>query len=90
MRTFPLLAAILSCLLLGSHSGALQQEPYRFEVAVENVYLDVFVERNGEPITDLKKDNFVILDNGVTQDFEIVESDAVSLSVMLVRTLAAA
>ncbi len=84
MRTPPLLSRIFSCLLLGSHAGVPQQEPYRFEVAVENVYLDVFVERNGKPITDLKKDDFIIRDNGVDQDFEIVGSDTVSLSVMLV------
>lgn len=80
MRTSPLVAPILSSLLL----GAQQQQSYTFKVEVRNVYLDVFVERNGEPITDLGKDNFIVLDNGVRQDFEIVESDVVSLSVMLV------
>jgi Ca-activated chloride channel family protein len=72
---------MFSSLLLGAQQ---QQQPYSFKVEVRNVYLDVFVEKNGEPITDLKKDNFIVLDNGVRQDFEIVESDAVSLSVMLV------
>jgi VWFA-related protein len=84
VRTGPLIASILSSLLLSSHAPAQQQKLYRFQVEVQNVYLDVFVERDGEAITDLKRENFIVLDNGVRQDFEIVESDAVSLSVMLV------
>lgn len=89
MRSSLLIASILSCLLLDSYSLAQQRTPYSFKVEVQNVYLDVFVERDGEPITDLKEDNFIVLDNGVPQEFEIVESDAVSLSVLLVLDVSA-
>jgi Ca-activated chloride channel family protein len=51
---------------------------------VRNVYVDVFVTHDGKPVRDLTKDNFVILDNGIRQEVELVDVKKVPVSAMLV------
>ena len=60
------------------------QELYRFELEVRNVYVDVFVTRDGKPVTALNSEDFVVLDNGVAQEHELVDIEAVPMSTLLV------
>jgi VWFA-related protein len=60
------------------------QEIYRFELEVRNVYVDVFVTRDGKPVTDLESKDFVVFDNGVAQEHELVDIEAVPMSTLLV------
>ncbi len=60
------------------------QEPYRFELEVRSVYVDVFVTRDGKPVTTLDSEDFVVLDNGVAQEHELVDIEAVPMSTLLV------
>ncbi len=60
------------------------QELYRFELEVRNVYVDVFVTRDGKPVTALESDDFVVLDNGVAQEHELMDIEAVPMSTLLV------
>lgn len=60
------------------------QELYRFELEVRNVYVDVFVTRDGKPVTSLEKENFTVLDNGVAQEHELVDVEALPMSTLLV------
>jgi VWFA-related protein len=71
-------------LLLGL---ALQQEQpekvFRFAVDVHTVYIDVFISRGGQPLAGLTADDFVVLDNGVAQEIDIVDPQMVHWSVIL-------
>ncbi len=75
---------ILLAWLLGF---ALQQEQpekvFRFEFDVHTVYVDVFISRNGHPVTDLEAGEFVVLDNGAPQQIDIVDPQTVHWSVLL-------
>lgn len=71
-------------LVLWVSMGLGQAQPYRFEVDVTTVYVDVFVSRDGEPVTGLTASNFEVLDNGVRQEIDLVNLDQVPLSTMLV------
>jgi VWFA-related protein len=75
---------ILLAWLLGL---ALQQEQpekvYRFEFNVHTVYVDVFISKNGQPVTDLEAAEFVVLDNGIPQQVDIVDPQTVHWSVLL-------
>jgi len=69
------------CLTEGLHG---QQEPYRFGVRVQTVFVDVFVSDDGKPVLDLGPENFEVLDNGVRQEFELVDVGTTPTSAMLV------
>jgi VWFA-related protein len=60
-----------------------RQETYTFKVDVRNVYVDVFVTRGDKVVTDLAPDNFVVLDNGVPQEIQVIDVELVPLSAML-------
>ncbi len=60
------------------------QELYRFELEVRNVYVDIFVTRDGKPFTTLESEDFVVFDNGVAQEHELVDIEAVPMSTLLV------
>jgi VWFA-related protein len=62
---------------------AAEQETFRFEVEVRTVYTDVFVTRDGQAVTGLTPGNFEVLDNGVPQQFELLNADALPLSTLL-------
>lgn len=60
------------------------QEQYRFQVQVRTVYVDVFVTRDGKPVTGLTRENFVIRDNGVRQDIDLLDVETLPMSALLV------
>jgi Ca-activated chloride channel family protein len=51
------------------------QQTYTFDVAVDAVRLDVFVGRNGQPVTGLTADNFEVFDNGVRQEIQLLDTE---------------
>jgi Ca-activated chloride channel family protein len=61
-----------------------EQEVFRFGVEVRTVYADVFVTRDGQPVTGLTAPDFELYDNGVRQTIQLVDIDTVPLSVMLI------
>jgi VWFA-related protein len=60
-----------------------RQETYTFKVDVRNVYVDAFVTRGDKVVTDLAPDNFIVLDNGVPQEIQVIDVELVPLSAML-------
>jgi VWFA-related protein len=57
--------------------------PPVFRVSVENVYVDAFVTRHGQPMEGLRASDFEIKDNGVVQAPELLGKDAPPLSAIL-------
>jgi VWFA-related protein len=55
-----------------------------FSATTEAVYLDVFVTRDGEAVRGLAADDFEVTDGGRRVRFELVLTDAVPLSTLLV------
>lgn len=77
--------ALVTLLTLGA--GLQEQQPievYRFEVEVRNVYVDVSVTRDGGSVRGLTAEDFIVLDDGVPQEIELLDIEALPLSVMLV------
>ena len=75
---------ILPVLLLGLALQQDQQEKvFRFEVDVHTVYVDVSISRGEEPVTDLSTSDFVVTDNGVAQEIDIVDPQTVYWSTLL-------
>jgi VWFA-related protein len=64
--------------------GQMEQKPPVFAAVAESVYLDVFVTRDGEPVRGLTADDFLVLDGGRRVPVELVPTDAVPLSAILV------
>jgi VWFA-related protein len=62
---------------------AAEQQTFRFEVEVRTVYTDVFVTRDGKAVTGLTAGNFEVLDNGIPQEFELLDAEALPLSTLL-------
>jgi Ca-activated chloride channel family protein len=60
------------------------QEQYTFQVEVKTVYVDVFITRDGNPVTGLTRENFEIFDNGVRQEIDLLDTDTVPMSALLV------
>jgi VWFA-related protein len=65
-------------------SLAFCQQPPVFRVNVEAVRLDVYVEREGKAVSDLKVEDFEVYDDGVRQNIQLTQSEAEPLSVILV------
>lgn len=82
---------ILFTLLLSS-MVTLQQESeepqvYRFGVENRTVYVDVFVNRGGKPVKGLTSESFVVRDNGVRQQAQLLnQGDLPLTSVLLMDT----
>jgi VWFA-related protein len=75
--------ALLLGVLAATPLGA--QEPPEFPAAVEAVHLDVFVSRDGEPLTGLRSEDFAVYDAGARRQAEIVRrNEAPPLHVVLV------
>jgi VWFA-related protein len=76
---------ILVPLLLGLVFQETPQDTvYRFDVEVRTVFVDVFVSRDGRPITDLTANDFEILDQGKRQDLELVDPQTFFSSALLI------
>ncbi len=75
---------ILIPLLMGLVFQETPQEVYRFDVEVRTVFVNVFVSRDGRPITDLTANNFEILDQGERQDLELVDPQTFFSSALLI------
>jgi VWFA-related protein len=71
--------ALLAQLLI---SGARPQPPV-FRAGVETVYVDAFVTSHGAPVADLTSSDFLLKDNGVTQDVRLVDVRAVGTTAIL-------
>ena len=57
--------------------------PPTFAVGVQNVNLDVQVTRAGRPVADLTAADFVVTDNGVRQDVEILAREDTAVDALL-------
>lgn len=64
--------------------GGFTQAPPVFRAVAESVYLDVFVTRDGEPVPGLTAQDFEVLDGGRRVPVELVPTDDVPLSAVLV------
>ena len=62
------------------------QAPARpsFEVSVENVYLDVFVVRDGASVPGLQASDFEVRDDGLRQEVRLAQHEDLPLTVVLV------
>jgi len=65
-----------------SPSGT-QEKPFMIRSGVSNVRVDVDVRQNGQPIVDLKKEDFNIYDRGVQQEILFFDHGDEPLSVLL-------
>jgi VWFA-related protein len=69
-------AALLAPLLLA-------QAPPVFRVGIETVSVDVAVTRRGTPVRGLRAEDFVVKDDGVQQQVELVDREATPTTVVL-------
>jgi VWFA-related protein len=60
------------------------QAPPVFRASVESVYVDVFVNRRGQPIAGLQASNFELKDNGVPQVADLLAAESEQLHAVLV------
>jgi VWFA-related protein len=66
-------------------AAALQApEPPSFGVAVEGVYVDVFVTQGNRPVTGLSEADFELTDNGARQRVELVAVESLPLTTFFV------
>jgi hypothetical protein len=74
-----------ACLLLASPFAASAQAPQTptFGVSVETVYVDAFVTRAGQHLPGLSASDFVVKDNGVAQEVELVAAETLPLLAVL-------
>jgi Ca-activated chloride channel homolog len=56
--------------------------PPRFEASVESVYVDVFVENGGQPVSGLTSERFQVFDDGVLQESHLVSASDVPLDAL--------
>jgi VWFA-related protein len=73
---------VIAALLLATQAAA--AAPPRFPVAVDQVYVDVFVDRRGAPVTGLRAEDFELRDDGVAQRVALVERGAARFGAVLV------
>ena len=55
-----------------------------FRSGVDAVTVDVLVTRDGQPVTGLTADDFIVLDNDVPQQIDLVMLDEVPITLLLV------
>lgn len=65
-------------------SVALAQAPPVFRAQVEAVYVDVYVAAKGAPVAGLTAADFVLKDNGVVQQFRLLERAETPVTAVLV------
>jgi VWFA-related protein len=73
---------MIAALLLAAQAST--PEPPRFPVAVDQVYVDVFVTRRGAPVAGLRPADFELRDDGVVQQVVLVDRGAAPLGAALV------
>ena len=59
------------------------QETPVFKATVDAVTMDVYVHRNGKSVSGLTAEDFLVYDNGVQQDIDLIEAKDVPLSAIL-------
>lgn len=69
---------------LAPSSGAQTPPPLVFESAVEAVFVDVFVTKDGQPVAGLAPAAFELKDNGVRQQLELLSAETRPLLAILV------
>ncbi len=74
------LAIVAACLALSTSAST---QPATFSSRVEAVRVDVLVTENGRPVPGLTAGDFELIDNGVTQQVDLVSFDQVPLNVVL-------
>ena len=62
---------------------SMEQDTFQFRVEVNQVYVDVFVSRNGEPVTDLTANHFEVYDNGKRQNIALMDASSAPHSIAL-------
>jgi Ca-activated chloride channel homolog len=73
----------MKALVLPLVVAALSQAP-TFRIGIERVQIDVSATRGGRPVAGLTAADFVVTDNGVTQQIESAQLEDAALSVQLV------
>jgi VWFA-related protein len=71
-------------LLLAPAVEGLQPAPPVFPATADAVFVDVFVERSGRPVTGLRAEHFELREDGRLRDFELLRAEALPLRVLLV------
>jgi Ca-activated chloride channel homolog len=74
---------VIAVLLAPLAMGAAALQPPVFRAAIETVYVDAFVTSHGTPVADLGPSDFLLKDNGVTQDVRLVDAQAVGTLAIL-------
>ncbi len=74
-----MIATLLAQLVLSSA----RPQPPVFRTSVETVYVDAFVTSHGTPVADLSPSDFLLKDNGVTQDVRLVDVHAIGTTAIL-------
>jgi len=77
-------AIALAAVLAASQSGAQTPPTIVFSSAVEAVFVDVFVTRDGQPLAGLAAGQFELKDNGVRQNVELLSAETKPLRAVLV------
>jgi VWFA-related protein len=75
--------------LLPALRAAAPAQRVNFSTGVQHVRVDVLVTENTRPVLGLQRDDFEVLDNGITQHVEFASFDQVPLNVILVLDLSA-
>lgn len=74
----------LAVLLGAPHQETQSTDVFRFGVEVRTVFIDVFVSRDGSPVTGLTAGDFEIRDDGILQELDLMDPQDVFLSAMLI------
>lgn len=78
--------ALVDLLLMRASPVAAQEPrgPLVFAAQVESVFIDAFVARDGASISGLKEGDFILIDNGKGQAFDLIPVDSVPIRAVLV------
>lgn len=83
-RALLIAAAALASGIVASSQTRPGDQPAVFRSRIDAVSVDVSVRSGGKPVGGLTAKDFVLLDNGVRQQIEIVDTEAVPLDVSLI------
>jgi VWFA-related protein len=83
MKARPALGMAAGIALAGISLGGAQTPPV-FRAEVEEVYVDVFVTRSGEPVPGLHASDFDLRDNRVAQQVELLSAESRPILAVLV------